>query len=591
MQLYNAFLQLLILVLAASEHKGLSRIKGTLRLGGKIKMHYFSILLSLAFPLGIIYVIERLFFGRKKRFSRWLGKELPLWQDKNIISSEQADAILHFYGIKKGDLKKKMDMVKIVSLVGSVFVGLGIIFFIASNWQRVSSNLKTVILLGTTFITLYLGYFFSYEKEGWINLGKSLVLLTTLFWGASIALICQIYHIPSSENWYIMLLWAFPILPVAIFFENDYVYLLSSVLFIIWNFLYSYNNNLANYYYPLIIFGLLLPMAKSSIIGRRINILGLLASSMYCIYYKYEWLALIISIGLFLYYIIKKEEKFYLYSASISFVFWAFTYLNIRTKQPNFYFLVPLGVMFYLTYKDKLKESIVLCVGNLIIWINLTLYSFSQILNYKINTFDSVLLHSFIGLVLYSTGILSQNKEVEFAKVYKLLGFLITFVCVYFLSFKGIFQKLDQNLLYFYICLFLAVMAAILILGIYDFIKGYFKNKANRLELTAVMMVFIANLLFLFSAKTVVINTMLANILLISFAIISIALGVELQKPSIFNMGIAIFVLFIITRYIDITWELSEKSLFFIIGGLIMLIGGSFLEKQRRKIIQRMKSE
>ena len=128
-------------------------------------MHYFSILLSLTIPLGIIYVIGKLFFGRKKRFYRWLGKELPLWQNKNIISSEQANAILSFYGIKKGDLKKKMDMVKIVSLVGSVFVGLGIIFFVASNWQRVSSHLKTVILLGTTFITLYLGYFFSYEKD------------------------------------------------------------------------------------------------------------------------------------------------------------------------------------------------------------------------------------------------------------------------------------------------------------------------------------------------------------------------------------------------------------------------------------------
>ena len=386
-----------------------------------------------------------------------------------------------------------------------------------------------------------------------------------------------------------MLLWAFPIVPVAIFFENDYVYLLSSALFIIWNFLYSYHNNLANYYYPLIIFGLMLPMAKNSIIGRRINILGLLASSMYCIYYKYEWLALVISVGLLGYYIIKKGEKFYLYSTSVSFIFWAFTYLNIRAKQPNFYFLVPLGIMFYLTYKDKLKESMVLCIGSLIIWINLTLYSFSQILGYKINSFDTVLLHSFIGLMLYNVGILSQNKEVEFSKIYKLLGFLITFVCVYFLSFKGIFQKLDQNLLYFYICLFLAVMTAIL--GIYDFIKGYFKNKADRLELTALIMVFLANLLFLFSANTAVINTMFANILLISFAVIGIALGVELQKPSIFNAGIAIFVLFIITRYIDITWELSEKSLFFIIGGLIMLIGGSFLEKQRRKIIKRMQSE
>ena len=52
-----------------------------------------------------------------------------------------------------------------------------------------------------------------------------------------------------------------------------------------------------------------------------------------------------------------------------------------------------------------------------------------------------------------------------------------------------------------------------------------------------------------------------------------------------------ILVLFIITRYIDVAWKLRTKSLFFIVGGLMMFGGGIFLEKQRRKIIERMKTQ
>ena len=84
------------------------------------------------------------------------------------------------------------------------------------------------------------------------------------------------------------------------------------------------------------------------------------------------------------------------------------------------------------------------------------------------------------------------------------------------------------------------------------------------------------------------VNTVIANGILVVFAVINIFYGVEKQEPRIFNSGIIIFVLFIITRYVDIFWELKEKSLFFIIGGLFLIFGGMYLEKQRRKAIERM---
>jgi uncharacterized membrane protein len=313
---------------------------------------------SLVFWLLIIYLVVRLFFRRHKKMHRWLQHELLLWEQKNIITSEQCNAILGLYKLKRIEARERMDMVKVLTLIGALFVGVGVIFFVASNWQKIPAHMRTFMLLAITVSTLYVGYLFTYEKEGFVQLGKSLLLLASLFWGGTVALIGQIYNIPTSENWYIMLLWTFPIVPVAIFFKNDYVHILSSFLFVIWNFLYTVNSSLANYYYPVIIFALMLPTAKSLLVSRRINIIGLVCASLYCCFNKYEWLALFISVGLLVYYVIQPKERVYLYTACLSFISWTITYFTVREQQPNLYFLLPIGFLLYLTsLLSKLAET------------------------------------------------------------------------------------------------------------------------------------------------------------------------------------------------------------------------------------------
>ena len=100
----------------------------------------------------------------------------------------------------------------------------------------------------------------------------------------------------------------------------------------------------------------------------------------------------------------------------------------------------------------------------------------------------------------------------------------------------------------------------------------------------------LVSIIILLNPGQALINTIAANMVLIAFAILTILLGVEEQEPTLFNIGIAIFVLFIITRYIDIFWKLQEKSMFFIISGIVLLFGGMYLEKKRRQIVERMKA-
>lgn len=79
------------------------------------------------------------------------------------------------------------------------------------------------------------------------------------------------------------------------------------------------------------------------------------------------------------------------------------------------------------------------------------------------------------------------------------------------------------------------------------------------------------------------------NIILLLFAIISILYGFEIQNVKIFNLGIVIFVLFVVIKYFDVFWRLLDRSIFFVVGGLVLIIGSVILERKRKRIVEEMK--
>ena len=59
--------------------------------------------------------------------------------------------------------------------------------------------------------------------------------------------------------------------------------------------------------------------------------------------------------------------------------------------------------------------------------------------------------------------------------------------------------------------------------------------------------------------------------------------GTHSNNRTLINLAFVFFALALITRYFDTFWSLLNRSFFFMAGGLILIIGGYFLEKQRRK--------
>jgi uncharacterized membrane protein len=552
----------------------------------------FEIMGFLLWPIIIILLIVfiiRALFGRHGGFNKRLSHELPAWEAKGIINRQQGDEILALYKLKRADARPRMDMVKILSMIGALFVGIGVIFFVASNWQKITPMAKTALLLGISIVTLYAGYFFHTEKKGFENLGKSLLLLACLFWGGSIALISQIYNLPVSDTWFIMWLWALPILPVAVIFSNVYVYTLCSVLFLIWNFLYKSTTHSPNYLYPLIVFGILLPFGSESKVVRRINILGLIVAAIVCCFMQFEWVALLISVGLLGYGYFRKEEPFYLRAAAISLLCWAITFFIVRNNFPNVFFILPFWMILRLSreHDDMANVGLTLFCG--LVWFDLIFYSYSRIYSFDYGYTGFLLLQIAVGLLIYLTGIVLKLRNLSSFFVYKAIGYIVGLVFVYLAAFEWTARCFSEGMGAPLQVILYCMLSLVLLGALYAGKAGYFREKAHRYELAGMALLAAAVISFLFFPQDTVLLLFIVNGVLFALALINLFMGLETQRPGLFNAGVLIFVLLIITRFVDIGWKLKEKSLFFIVGGLLLMGLGIFSENKRRKIIERMR--
>jgi hypothetical protein len=79
--------------------------------------------------------------------------------------------------------------------------------------------------------------------------------------------------------------------------------------------------------------------------------------------------------------------------------------------------------------------------------------------------------------------------------------------------------------------------------------------------------------------------TFTSNIVFALVIVGTIIVGYIRHYPAYINIGLLFFVLNVFARYFDFFWKLLPRSLFFIIGGLMLLIGGVLLESKRKKVL------
>jgi uncharacterized membrane protein len=154
------------------------------------------------------------------------------WVDEGTINNDQAEKMRADLAEYKKEHRSKKQVIAF-STIGAILIGIGAILFVASNWEKLGDSIKVLLLVGSTIGIHYAGYHFKYENQKYPRLGPALILLSALFFGASLFLIAQIYNI-NANNSTLVLIWVIGVLPLVYGYMSAPVAGLCSLLFYIW---------------------------------------------------------------------------------------------------------------------------------------------------------------------------------------------------------------------------------------------------------------------------------------------------------------------------------------------------------------------
>ena len=125
--------------------------------------------------------------SRKRR--QFLADESRLWVEQGLISEAQRGGILESYTSAR-------TFPAAVLILGIAMVGLGVLSFIAANWNALPKEVKIVLIVGSYLASVVGAYLC--ERRGWRLISDTLLFLSGFFLLGGLALISQIFHLSGS---------------------------------------------------------------------------------------------------------------------------------------------------------------------------------------------------------------------------------------------------------------------------------------------------------------------------------------------------------------------------------------------------------
>ncbi|MGB7441894.1 MAG: DUF2157 domain-containing protein [Coleofasciculaceae cyanobacterium] len=151
-----------------------------------------------------------------EKFRRRLYGEVEQWRKEGLIDTSVYKQLYERYQFAELENSARNRFVLILLSLGSILLGLGIITFVAANWQAWSRELKVILLL-SVFVGLNAVGFYLWRSptQRWQrHLGKGLLLAGALALGANLALMSQLFH-QSSPLYQLFLAWGLGVLAMA----------------------------------------------------------------------------------------------------------------------------------------------------------------------------------------------------------------------------------------------------------------------------------------------------------------------------------------------------------------------------------------
>ncbi|HEY9669923.1 MAG TPA: DUF2157 domain-containing protein [Waterburya sp.] len=166
-----------------------------------------------------------------EKFRRQLRQEVEQWRTEGLIDEFVYEQLSQRYQFSEIESAARNRFVVILLGLGSVLLGLGIITFVAANWQEWSRGLKVTLLL-SGFVGVNTAGFYLWRRptEGWQRrVGQGLLLLGALVLGANMALMSQMFH-QSGLLYQLYLVWGLGVLAMAYSLRLTLLGMLSALL-------------------------------------------------------------------------------------------------------------------------------------------------------------------------------------------------------------------------------------------------------------------------------------------------------------------------------------------------------------------------
>ncbi|PIG91768.1 DUF2157 domain-containing protein [Gloeocapsopsis sp. IPPAS B-1203] len=149
------------------------------------------------------------------KFRHQLRHEAQIWQAEGLINDLQYEQLSQRYQFNTLDSTASHSFIAILVGLGSILIGLGIITFVAANWQELPRGGKVTLLLSLFIGVNIVGFWlWKHANESRQRLGHGLLLLGALILGANMGLMGQIFHI-DAPFYELLLAWGIGVLAMA----------------------------------------------------------------------------------------------------------------------------------------------------------------------------------------------------------------------------------------------------------------------------------------------------------------------------------------------------------------------------------------
>lgn len=471
----------------------------------------------------------------KRRVSKlsyeFLKKEFTYLENEGHLPKGQSTELIDLYDTptpQQHTPMVKMNAVQILSIIGGVLIGLGILSFVASNWSELTKTAKFVTLLSTLLIFYLLGFALEKKKP---NLSKAFYYIGAFAYGAEIFYIGQMFHLGGNlEDAFLM--WGVGILPLALYLKDKILKVASLVFvyaYIEMKFLFA--EGLLEYA-PIVIIPALFAFGyfvmRNNMYIKLVNFIILYQFIEMQFMFTDDWtkyLPLVIIPALFAlnYFVMKQSNNLMIANFFLLYQYLTVQFLIEPVEHDQFPYVAVLAapLLFYIGHVI-MKKSQPLFIVNFVFTLVLSAFLF-----YHFDYENSAVIALFYFTLWM---IITYFQHPDYKKFMKLTGTILHFPTALILSFPELWLPLFYEN------------------------TSYYNDTLHSQALIASI---VFSILYFLYALTLV------------------------KRENLY--GVAIVCVFILRFYVDLSLAFMDKSIAFIIGGLLLLGLGLWFEKTRRK--------